>query len=313
MRSILLILILIHTVACSKNEAEKTNEAVDVALTYLSDGKCEKAIDVLEDAGVQNNDAVYLQVLASAYACKADFNEIEFIDGDLKNITTTSAATIIKDLAGMNYSAETAADSPDFTAILTGLNYLLNSTSGDPGQTERETKFGVRKSGDMGMQVLILSLADLGKFLRFYGNTDAAGAKGAGTGTNNCFMDYNDPRAQALVGGGTTGACVSNNDGHPDLDQSTANGKRRMCEGIVLLTNALDVLENIDFSDSSTLSNMSDVSAQIATYRALATSAGIGNIIDMTSQEECEDYAAVPAQLLDLEYFYALIYEVSLQ
>lgn len=313
MRNFLILFILILFTACAKNEAEQTNEAIDVALTHLSDGECEKAIDVLEEAGMQSGNAVYLQVLASAYACKAEFNEIVFISDDLEAMDTTNGQTIVKSLAAMSLSDETAADSADYTNILTGIDLLLNSTSGDPSQVDREEKFGSRKGGDMGVQALILSLVNLGKFLNYFGNTDADGDKGQGTGNNTCFLDYNDPRAQAMISAPTTGACTVSNDGHSDLDQSSAAGKRRMCEGIMLLTNSIDILDNLDLSDSSTLSKLEDVSTQVNTFKAAAIAAGLGTVINMTSQEECEDFADVPAQLLDLEYFYAVVFEANLR
>jgi hypothetical protein len=312
-RNFAILFILFLFTACAKNTVEKTDEAIDVALSLLSDGKCQKAIDILDDAGFQSKNAVYLQVLASAYACKANFDEVVFIDSDLGSMVTTNGKTIVKSLAAMSLSDETEADSSNYVAIRTGINYMLNSTSGAPSQVARDTKFGERKSGELGIYALVLNLVNLGKFLQYYGNTDAAGVKGNGTAANNCFIDYNDPRAKAMLSAPTTGACLTFTDGHADLDQSTATGKRRMCEGIVLLTNTIDILENMDFSGSSTFSKMTDVATQVATFKAAATAVGLGAIVDMTKQSDCEAYANVPAQLLDLEYFYAVVFEANLQ
>src|SRR5690606_6850796 len=107
--------------------------------------------------------------------------------------------------------------------------------------------------GDMGVQALILNMVNLGKFFYYFGNVDATGEKGEGPGSNSCFIDYNDSRAKLIIGNGT-GACTDSISGHPELDQSTEAGRRRMCEGFVLLTNFLDILENIDLSQSSSLS-----------------------------------------------------------
>ena len=311
MRTILFLFFILMLASCSKNPVEETNEAIDVALSLLSKGECDEALSVLNDAGNPGDNGIYLQVLASAHACKAGFDEIAFINDDLADMDTTSGSTILKSISVASLSDETAPDSADYVSIRTGIDTILNSTS-TVGQTARTSKFGVRKSGDMGVQALILSIVNLGKFLNYYGNVDATGVKGGGTGTNNCFINYNDPRAQAVTGA-TTGACASDSDGHPDLDQATATGKRRICEGLMLVTNTLDILDNIDLSGASSLSKLEEVSAKVNTFKTAAVAAGLGTLINMTSQSQCETYINTPAQLLDMEYLYALVFETGLQ
>ncbi len=266
MRTFILLFIILGFSSCAKNPVEEANEAIDIALTHLSNGKCDEALSVLQEIGNQPSNGIYLQVLASAHACKAGFNEIAFVNEDLTSIDTTSGSTILKTASVMTLSDDTEADSANFTAIKTAYNIILNSTAGVPSQVDRTDSFGVRKSGDMGVQALILNIVNLGKFLNYYGNVDVTGLKGAGAGTNNCFIDYNDPRAQTVTGAGT-GACVSDSDGHPDLDQTTEDGKRRLCEGLMLVTNTLDILDNIDLTGSSSLSKLEDVSAEVNTSR----------------------------------------------
>jgi hypothetical protein len=311
-RIFLILFIFITLSSCSQSSKEKTDEAIDVALTHLSKDECDDAISVLEDAGTQSDNAIYLQVLASAYACKAGFNEVSFVADDLVDIDVTTPAAILKSISILSLSTETAADSSDYVSIRTGLNLLLNSTTGPPGQVARTTKFGTRKAGDMGVQALILNLVNLGKFLHYYGNVSGTGIKGGGSAANKCFIDYNDGRAQLLTGA-TTGACVSDTDGHADLDQSTATGKRRLCEGLMLLTNTLDILENIDFTSSESLSKLGDISTEVATFKTAAVTAGLSTLINMTSQSTCETYLNTPSQLLDMEYIYALLFETGLQ
>lgn len=307
----LLIILVLFTTSCSKNPEDATREAIDIALSYLSDGECDEAIEVLRDAEDLEN-PTYLQVLASAYACKSNFDATAFLSGDIANLVTTNQFTIMTGIAKFSTSAETESDSVAFTSMRTGINLILDSTTGAPSQVSRDTEFGIRRSGDMGIQVMMMTIVNLGKFLHYYGNVDANGAKGAGTGTNNCFINYNDPRAQAATGI-STGACVSDNDGHPDLDQSTDAGKRRLCEGLVLLTNTLDVLDNIDVSGSSDLAKLESIGTQVNNFRTAAVAAGLGTLIGMTSQSECEQHVSVPAQLLDMEYLYALVFDSGLQ
>jgi len=310
-RNFLILFILLVLSACAQNPQEKLAEAIDRALTHLSAGDCDAAIDVLQDSESDGSDPVYIQVLSSAYACKSNFDEIVFISDDLSSIDTTSSTTIMKSLTKMTLSSETAADSADYTNIRTAINTILNSTT-TIGQAARTTKFGTRKAGDLGVQALILNIVNFGKFLHYYGNVDVNGVKGGGSGTNSCFLNYNDPRAQALTGA-STGACTVDNDGSADLDQSTAAGKRRICEGAMLLTNTIDILDNLDLSNSSTLSKLEDISTQVNNFKTAATAAGLGTIINMTSQSACETYLQTPAQLLDMEYFYALVFDTGLQ
>lgn len=306
-----LILIILSFVGCAKNPEDATREAIDIALTYLSDRDCDKAIEVLLDAEDYEN-PVFLQVLSSAYACKSNFEATTFLSNDITNLPTTNQFTVMTGLTRFSTSTETEADSESFTAMRSGINVLLNSTTGSPSQVTRDTEFGVRRSGDMGIQLLLYSIANLGKFMHFYGNVNTLGVKGAGPGTNTCILSYNDPRAQALTGV-STGGCTVDNDGHPDLDQSTVAGKRRLCEGLVLLTNALDVLDNIDVSGSSDLAKLETIGAQVSTFRSAAVTAGLGTLITMTSQSTCEAHINAPAQLLDMEYLYALVFESGLQ
>lgn len=194
MRNFLILFIILFLSACAQNPQEKLAEAIDRALTHLSAGECDAAIDVLEDSDSDGNDAIYLQVLASAHACKADFNEVSFIDNDLTDIDTTSAATILRDVSVMSLSSQSAPDSAEYVSIRTGLNTILNSTSAG-GQVSRTAKFGTRKAGDLGVQALILNVVNMGKFLNYYGNVDTNGVKGGGSSSNSCFLNYNDPRA----------------------------------------------------------------------------------------------------------------------
>ncbi len=312
MRTILTIVSLLLALSCAKNSTEATLEAIDLALTHLSNEDCDKALDLLREVGPQNGNPVYLQVLASAYACEADYDEVRFIADDLSSISVSSGQDIFKSLSTLRLSDESAADSASYVSLRTALNTINGSTSGAPSHAKRVRKFGPRKAGDLSLQVLLLSLVNLGKFLNYYGNTDSSGAKGGLTG-NNCFIDYNDGRAQIFVSTGvSTGACLSTTDGHPDLDQSTATGKRRLCEGLVLLTNTFDVLESLDLSGSSTLSKLEDIATEIYDLKAAAISQGLGTLINMTSQSECEAHVATAPNLSDLEYLYALVFDAGL-
>ncbi|WP_408097397.1 hypothetical protein ACJVC5_00380 [Peredibacter sp. HCB2-198] len=314
MRSLFIIFILFVLTSCAQKPEEKTAEAIDVALSHLSSGECEEALKVLLEASDSTN-PIYIQVLASAYACLANYDEVDFIANELSGLSTGTPADIMKSIASMSLSTEITADSDEYVAIRNGINTILGTTT-TVTHDARVTKFGSRKAGDMSVQALMLNVVNLGKFLNFYGNVDATGVKGAGTNTNSCFINYTDARAQTVVASAVTGACTTNNDGHPDLSFAVAdlpNTKRRLCEGLMLVTNILDILDNLDLSGSSELAKLEDISTQVSTFKTAAVAAGLGTLINMTSQSECETAMDTASNLDDMEYLYSLVFETGLQ
>ncbi len=317
MRPFLYIFILLFLLSCGSNPDQEIDSAIDVALTHLSNNECDDALKVLGEIKDGTGNAIFLQVLASAHACKANHDEVRFIAEDLEDLDTTSFATIMSSLSKFALSSESEADSNPYTSIKAGINTILSSTAGVPSHLERVNKFGTRKAGDLSVQALTLSLVNLGKFLNYYGNVDANGNKGKGTGTNTCFLNYTDTRARAVIDpGGLGGFCTVFNNGHPDLSLAAASlttSKRRLCEGLMLVTNMLDVLENLDLSGSSTLSKLGEISAEAELIKTEAVAAGLGDLINMTSQSVCEDHLDTAANLEDMEYLYSLIFESGLQ
>jgi len=316
MKRLFVILLCVLAIGCSQTKDQQVDQAIDRALSYLSDNRCDSAIGVLTDAGLQLQNGVYLQVLASAYGCKAGFDEVKYLSEDLATLNTNSNQ-IFGSLASRNYSLETAADSSKYTNVLTGINFLINSDGGTkPSQVNRDSVYGVRQSGDMAVQTLLLTIVNFGKFLHYYGNVNNAGVKGSGSGSNTCFLNYTDPRAQTAISLGNSGACTTNNSGHPDLSFAPANlskAKRRVCEAVVYIANLFDILDHVDLSTSSTLSKLEDVSTSIDSYRTAANAAGLGAILDLTSQSDCETYLNTPANFNDMEYFFALVFESGLK
>jgi hypothetical protein len=313
LKIIFISLFFLTLLSCAKNSAEKVAAAIDVAQSLLSNGDCAGALKELSAVGNQPNNGLYLIVLASAHACSADFQEIRFLENDLVNIVTTTPTSTLKSFSVLSLSAETSTDSDAYSSLIEGINVLLSSTTPAASQTQREIIFGTRRGGEMGISALLMNIVNLGKFLRYYGNADATGVKGAGTGTNSCFMNYTDPRAQALIASSATGACTSNNDGHADLDISTTSGKRRICEGLMSFTNILDILGNIDLSAVTDLAKLEDIFTQVNTFKIAAQTAGVGTLMDMTSQVACENYLTVSSQRLDMEYLFSILFDGGLQ
>ncbi len=312
------LLVSILLISCAKTPKEEVLEAIDLALTYLSSERCEDAINILEKVGRQNDNAVYLEVLASAYACRAGFSTIRFIGDDIPNLDTSSFANLLKSVSILSLSPETAADSSSYSDMRTGFNIIFQSDGGpEPSQVNRATKYGARKSGDMGVEALLFSMVQLGKFINYYGNVDASGVKGLGAGVSRCFIDYTFGLAQAArVAGG--GSCNGNNFGHADLSVlggSAATGIRRRCEGLMLFTNILDILQNMDLSGSDSLRDLEEAGDEIVTLKESAITArpSLSTLLNMTSQSLCETTLASPAEMDNMELIYALFYETGLQ
>ena len=325
--AIILLLTLILT-SCAKNPSEIVDEAIDVALTKLSDGDCDGAIDVLEDAERDTSNAIYLQVLASAYACRAGFDERDFLLNQITKIDS-DPTNFMKSLTTLSLSDESEADSEAYLDLRESLEVLLYVDSDQPSQAAREVKYGVRKAGDMGVQALFLSLTQLGKFLHFYGNVDSLGAKGAGAVNTDeqgaipstCFVEYTQAQAVLALAAGIGGACndLAVDDGHPNLLFTPAATlivtKRRMCEGLTLLTNIIDILDNLTLPADSSMGDLTSVSSTVNDYKATITTAdpALATLISTTSQATCETLVETPAEFDRLQFIYALLFEKGLQ
>ena len=75
----LIVLSLIGMWGCSSSKEEEVISAIDEALYHLSQSRpnCQKAIDALEEISGQNKNPRYIQTLASAYACRGGFSELQ--------------------------------------------------------------------------------------------------------------------------------------------------------------------------------------------------------------------------------------------
>ena len=316
--SIILIFLLGFT-SCVKKEPQEIREAIDEAQTFLSSGKCDAAIDVLEDVGRQTDDPIYLQVLASAYTCRAGFSEITFIDADLDRIETTTT-DFMGSLTTLSSSQETVTESLRYQDLRQAINILLNVDENQPSQVNRNAIFGNRKASDMAIQTIFLSLAQLGKFLKVYGNVDTNGAKGAGAGPNQCFIGYTYVQAQSYLNGtGNGGACdnIANDVGHPDLSLSTANlatTRRRMCEGLMLVTNILDIMNSVNLPVNSSVDKLEDVIATVNEFKdfVVNTSPALETLLETTSQQTCETLTSSASEFDNLQFVYALLFERGL-
>ena len=297
-----LIFCFLALVSCGMNPEQKAAIGIDEALTLLSKGKCGQAIEILEDLDDQSKNPVWIKTLASAYACKASIDVILFVDSDIDAIDEN---LLFESLSILTYSDETAVDSSGYVGLRDALDILGRT---DFTQTTRNADFGQRHGEDMGVQTLVYAIIELGKYINWYGNVDAVGKKGAGTNSNSCYLNYTYGPAIAIVSGlPPSNACNSTNDGHPDLNG--AQKITRVCEGLTLMTNIIDILETIDLSSSSTLSSLEDLVVKLETYRVVANAVGVGYLLDVTSPTACETLLANATDMNNAELLFALILE----
>lgn len=308
---------------CAKSSIEKIDDDIDKALFYLTDGpQCQEAIDLLETLGRQNTNSRYIQTLASAYGCRANYSELTLFD----EISTIVAGvnTFLPGLAKLSSSlSEHAADSASYTDILTSMNILLyagNLTTSSA--TQRESVFGISQGSTINLQILYEVVVQLGKFVNFYGNANAAGAKGQGAANvdeqgatpSSCFFKYTDSDAQIAIQAGFTGVCDSLADtGHPNLDiaLNAVATKRRMCEGLVLFTNLVDLLNNTTLPD---VSELEQIDAQLTTLNTAISlaPARLTNLLAIKDQAACVAYVTPGAGFDELQLFYAYFFETGL-
>lgn len=302
--------------SCSKKPAEEVTDAIDDALTFLSAGspKCQEAIDVLEKLGRQTTNARYMSTLASAYACRGGFSELALFD----EVDTLSSEfdEFLGSLAQLSDADETAADSARFNDLQTAIDLLLYAGGKVvPSAADQKVRFGNRQGSNLNLQAMYMILIQLGRFARWYGNTDDLGVKGGGPSGSTCFMDYTYAPAGVIAASHAANACSTSNAGHPDVDYGTVTAslaQRRLCKGAMLVNNMLDILENTTLSDNDALGDIATIYEDIQPFivTASALDPEMPAFIDNVSQAACEADAAADDHVLQL--YYAALLEYAL-
>ncbi len=308
----LLGLMLASLMACSAKPEEEAMDAIDTALYHLSrkSPECQKAIDVLEDLDDQEDNPRYVQTLASAYACRGGFSELDLFD----EIDTIDSQALLGSLSELTSSAQTEAESDDFDDLQQAIDILLYSGERTtPSAAAAKTKFGNRHGTNMNLQALYMILVQLGRYASWYGNT-AGGAKGAGALGNTCFFDY-DPAPLVVATSHAGNACTGASQGSDSLDYAgvtAAVAQKRLCQGAMLVNNLLDILENTTLSSNSSLGEITDVYDEIEPYidAAAILDPGMPAFIATLSQADCETAVALDDSVIQL--YFASIFEGAL-
>lgn len=330
MKSLIFIFALTLLFSCGKNADQKTADAVLSANIALSKGNCQHAIDVLEENGRVNSNAVYLKTLASAYACRAGYSTLTFFTTDI------SKTVVPAPLGGTTtYSTSSAAvqstlqNDSSYSDLKTAINILLYAggipSGTEPTTAERKKHFTTSEVADMDSQLLYMVLVQLGRYGYFYGDSSATGVKGSGPGSNTCFTSYKNAHANVKTAiGNAAGTCTNTADfgaTHAQLTGDTAvlsatTRKTRLCEGVVLLNNVFTLLPSVVASVFSNPADRAAATAAIASINTakttlVATDATTATVVSTLNQSICEDNTFVTVQAI--EGYFGLMFEGSFQ
>ncbi len=321
----------------SKSDDDVVEDAILHANILLSSRKCDEAIECLELIGRRQKNAMYLKILASAYACKAGFDEPTLFATDFPKLTTnivwgsftnfTSSAVIKKSNAIAFNSMFEAID------ILLYAGGIPKTT--EPTPDERSNYFSASDALDINAQLMYMSMAAVGTFVRYYGNA-SAGVKGGGTYGNDCFINYKNAislNSRAPVITVETfintlllpveNACNSkpDDDGHPDLIDSNVGELdsnlsgdvdivQRLCKGVVFLNTfrqtLADVISSFTGDDLSSLSTV-QTGVDSNSDDMLDDRLGMGDVNTILSYTNC--VADNTSNSDNLQVYYLYMYE----
>lgn len=305
--------------SCGKDSDQKRAEALLSARIKLTNGDYQGAIDTLENIGRDPYSADYMSTLASAYAGKAGFSEIKLFGSDIALLSATGTTSSLGGFA--RFSTSSVATDPDTDANFLNLQRAIDLIlyAGEvsaSSHANRSAKFSSRDLGNLNTQAIYMITAQIGKFVNYFGNANSFGVKGLGTTfTNECFYQYTDVTAQSAITYLNTNPlnniCDINDPGHPDITGSSATTISRMCRGVVLMNNYIDLFINTALGTATNLTNLSTFSSTINTYinsSCNVPNAGgvnLGALCTVKDQTACEAQATMPA----LEIYYAAIFE----
>ena len=321
--SVISIFILISCLAST--DEEEVRSAIAEAHYYLDSSNCSKAKSVLDDVGQQKNNADYVSVYASSIACVAGYKDIEVALNNLTSIDTSDQSTgvgFISSFAGFPSSSEIAPDQASYSKIFEAIQYILEADSASPSTVNRLSKYGNSDGNDLSMQALIMTTVAFGKWFAYYGNADASGTKGAGANGagHSCVFSYTQADAVNYINAiNPSGCSATGSEGSDDLETpvSTTVIQRRMCEGLVMFNNMVDILSNINLSSSSSLGQLSSMSTLFTNVISGAETAettfntegayanSVSTLKNVRGLAECE-----ALDLNRIQKFYAILLEV---
>lgn len=301
--SFIKILFLFTLIACGLTKDEELDIVIDEANYYLSSLSCEDAKKVLDSIDYQSKSADYVSLYSAVYACRAGYTVLGTVFDNLTNIDATNGG-LFTSLANFSSSNETSADSDVYTNLKLAISEILKNSN---DTTLRLVKYGSIKGTDLSMQLLFMTLTELGKYMGYYGNKGATGIKGAGAGPQRCLMNYTTPTVEPIIDTNILGvdSCENQGEGPADLDPTIPEFIARACEGIVLHNIFGDIISNLDFSSSDELGDLEDTKTVYASLLVIATTLepAVADYDGFKEFAACEAYAV--ADTVELQRVFA--------
>ena len=317
---------------CSLKKADNpVKSAIKQAHLWLTDKNCDKALESLDAVGFQKDNTEYLQVYASSYACKADYNTVALFENELPNFTFSETG-LFSSLAAMEIAmAMESPEDPDFVHLQEGIDTLIQARRNDTlSHDERADEFGTSKAENMSIQAFYMVIVAMGRWFQYYGNADEDGRKGRGDGNNTCLLDYDDTDIIILAAipgpspppgipspAARTGSCDSHDAGHDELSGTSDEARSRQCQGIVLFNNFLDIIRGIAglfvgevAEEARRVVDLFDVlvdnceNADLTPLDPNDEPAGLGLICTVRDQTSCETDTGITHQIIQRYYVY---------
>lgn len=295
--------------SCGKSENQKVDNAIEDANIFLTSRNCDEAIEVLQEVGAQPTNKRYLSTLSSAYACKANYSTVTFFTNDLTNISSATADGFVSSLVNFSTSDDmTSPTSDEYVWLQLAIDTLLyaggitSASSAGRGQFFTSTELL-----DINTQALYMLFVNLGRWLRYYGNPDATGTKGAGAGANSCIATYTDANAIIAIDGVGGDSCNSGtNVGSVDIE--TADRTARLCQIITMYNNLVDTIDGVVFTGSSS-TDLNGITGLLSNVCTLASADNVAGSYDV-SMCSIRDQSTCEAQSnQNIERFMAAIVE----
>lgn len=317
-----IILILFIFLSCQDSAEEEVNKAIRIARAHLTNDDCTKAIKVLDDFISSESDNVrFVQTLTSAYACRSDFSEIVLLADDL-SLMNASSGNFIASLTLFGSSPRMdSVNNQEYLYLQEALEYIQRAGFGtsNPTAASRSIIFGATGANNIHLQMLLMTIVQLGKYYYYYGNADpATGAKGGGAGANNCLIAYTDASAQAAINTNfpdNKGSCSIPATGHPDLPIGTpATSIPRLCESLIVFNNMLDLLSVISFGSGDFDDELGNINTPIDALFTATDGGGfpqIRTVSDLRIQSDCETYGLANPD--HIQQYFAMIIESVFQ
>lgn len=311
-KALVLIFLFFLAVGCGLSKEEEVDDAISQAHRLLSSQKCAEAMAVLNGVGQQTSNPDWLSVYASSQACLAPWSVVSFFATDLPNMVTSQSA-IIGSLATFQQAVMTSPSDGTYTNLRAGMNTLLYAGGlTTVSHTNRVAALGLLDANNIGIHALYMLINQIGQFSRYYGNALAAtGVKGS-AGVSQCYINYTDVDAQAIV----TAYPASNNCnsfvlGHPQLIGSRSN----LCDGIVMFNNFIDIIGSIAISPTSNSGGLSTLATSIGDLCTAAAGGGLdlGGTCTVKTHSVCLNDTNGDISAAQIERFYAVTWEAMHQ